>query len=255
MSRGCSVCESPQVKKVDTLLGTGSSLRQVARISEIPRSTLARHRAHVQVRPSRLALIRTEAGPDGTGGPLDPLTEALALAQRARTAREVLKAAEATRAATALQVRALRGADADADALEQLDANIAEAATLYRRVGGSFENELRALAGHREAIRQRLEAVRTPGTIEVPVTVTTASGQPLPYPDSKPGTWKLTPEQYFDGVPTRYRDPDRFTVSRTIQVRLGAESAIELKLYEVATGGIVWAKEGRAVSEGRGKER
>jgi hypothetical protein len=50
--------------------------------------------------------------------------------------------------------------------LEQLDANIAEAEQLYRRVGG-FENELRALAGHREAIKQRL-AIVNQGEIEIP---------------------------------------------------------------------------------------
>lgn len=130
---------------------------------------------------------------------------------------ELLKAAEAVRSATALQVRALRGGDPDQDMLEQLDENIAEAAKLYRRVGG-FENELRGLAGHREAIRLRLEAVKTGGTIDVPIVVTTSDGKPLPSPGSKPGTWRLTTEQYFTGVPTRFRDPDRFAVQRCVKV-------------------------------------
>jgi hypothetical protein len=246
----CSVCENPQVRTADTLLETGSSLRQVSQIVGIPRSRLARHREHAQVTGSKLAAIPGGGVPPAT---LDPLTEALALSKRARTDREFLKAAEAVRSATALQVRALRGGDPDQDMLEQLDENIAEAAKLYRRIGG-FENELRGLAGHREAIRLRLEAVKAGGTIEVPIRVL-SGGKPVPLPGVPgQGTWKLTPEQYFDGVPTRFRDPDRFTVHRTIQVRLDTESAVELKVYD-ENGALVWAKEGRAVSEGRSKER
>jgi hypothetical protein len=234
------VCASPQVKTVDTLLGTGSSFREVSRISGIPRTTLGRHRQHAQVTGSKLALIRTEDVPDGPGGPLDPLAAALELSRRAKTDRETLKAAEAVRYATALQVRALRGGDLDQEMLEQLDENIAEASKLYRRVGG-FENELRGLAGHREAIRLRLEAVKTGGTVEVPVMVTLSDGT-SPSPGSKPGTWTLATEQYFAGVPTRFRDRDRFSVSRVIQVQLGAVSSKqELKVYEVSTGSLVWA--------------
>jgi hypothetical protein len=80
---------------------------------------------------------------------------------------------------------------------------------------GSFENELRGLAGHREAIRHRLVAVKTIGWIEVPVKVL-ANGRPLPLlrSDSKPGVFRLTPEQYWRGVPSRFRDVHRFMGSR-----------------------------------------
>jgi len=242
VSRECSVCASPQVRTVDTLLGTGSSLREVARISGIPRTTLARHKAHAQVTASKLALIRNEDVPGGSGGPLDPLAAALVLSKRARTDRELLKAAEAVRSATALQVRALRGGDLDAAMLEQLDRNIVEAAELYRRVGG-FENELRGLAGHREAVRLRLEAVKAPGVIDVPVVVTMADGTPVS--GEQAGSWRVTTEQYFRGVPQRYRDPERFIVRRKVELQwpeFGRETVQEVKVYEVETGALVWAK-------------
>jgi hypothetical protein len=239
------VCANPQVKMVDALLGTGGSLREVSRITGIPKSTLSRHKAHARLTPSKLALIRTADVPTGPGGPLDPLAEALALSKRASTDRELLKAAEAVRSATALQVRALRGGDLDAAMLEKLDANIVEAAELYRRVGG-FENELRGLAGHREAIRLRLEAVRAPRVLDVPVVVTMVDGTPMP---GEQASCRLTHEQYFAGVPSRYRDADRFVVRRKVELlwsSYGRETVQVLKVYEVETGALVWSqKEGR----------
>jgi hypothetical protein len=118
--------------------------------------------------------------------------------------------------------------------MEQLEENIAEAAKLYRRVGGSFQSELRGLAGHREAVRRRLEVVRTGGTIEVPVIVTTSYGTPLPLPSSqsKPGMWKMTTEHYFAGVPARFRDPDRLGVQRHVQLQFpasGRESTVGMQ--------------------------
>jgi hypothetical protein len=230
---------------VDLLLGTGSSLRRVSKLVSIPRSTLSRHRQHAQVTGPKFALIRTEDVPGGTDDPLDPLTEALRLAARARTDRELLKASEAVRSATALQVRALRGADVDAEMLEQLDSNIREAEALYRRVGG-FENELRGLAGHRQAIAHRLEAVRAGGSISVPVEITLPGGRPLPLPgEARPATWKLTREQYFSGVPSRFRN-DRFAVKRLVKLQWpssGGEPAGEVEVYDLATGGLVWRGE------------
>jgi hypothetical protein len=42
--RRCSICSSPQVTEVDVLLGSGTPIRQVTRLTGFPRATLARHR-------------------------------------------------------------------------------------------------------------------------------------------------------------------------------------------------------------------
>lgn len=224
---------------VDTLLGAGSSLRDVARISGIPRTTLARHRQHAQVTASKLALIRTGDVPGWPGGPLDPLAEALALSKRARPTASSSRSRRPSDP-PALSKSAPSAAATLTRMLEQLDANIVEAAQLYRRVGG-FENEFRGLAGHREAIRLRLGTVRAPGVIDVPVVVTMVDGTPV---SGEQASWRVGLEQYFQGVPARYRDADRFTVQRKVELRwLGGSWKQELSVYEIETGALVWAKE------------
>jgi transposase-like protein len=49
MSRTCTVCEQPFVTDLNAALQAGSSTRELARIFGVPRATLDRHRAHVQV--------------------------------------------------------------------------------------------------------------------------------------------------------------------------------------------------------------
>ena len=129
----CKVCAAQDVREITDLLGSGLSVRQVARITGISRTTLARHLGHA--RP----VTSGNAGPGEAGGPhpgpLDPLDETVALFRLARTERERLKAAEAIRAATALQMCAARGV-VDLELLQRLDGNIAAAARLVRSVGG-----------------------------------------------------------------------------------------------------------------------
>ena len=100
----------------------------------------------------------------------------MALLKAAKTSRERLKALEQIRAATALR---LREADPDEEGLEQLDRNVAQAAAAYRDGTDSFEQAVRALPGVREAIRQRLDAVRADEVVEVPITVSLPDGTPL----------------------------------------------------------------------------
>ena len=239
MTRRCSVCEHPLLAEVDALLASGSSIRLLARTHGIPRTTLARHKDHAQVSASRLALIRGSGGPDGPDGPLDPLAAALDLASRAKTDRERLKAAESVRSATLLAMRALRGGDLDAEMLDRLDANVVRAAELYREVGGSFENELRGLQGHRSAIRQRLEAARAPDAVEVAVTVALSDGTPT----AEPVTVAMPAALHWAGVPRHLRDPSRYTVDRVTQLVLGSTRPGESIKVHDARGVLVWSHE------------
>jgi transposase len=232
----CSVCRFSQVAEVDTLLASGASIRKVAQLYGLSRSTLARHTAHVEVTGSRFSMIRGQGGPPGTA---DPVEEALLLAGRARTPRERVRGLEQVRRATKL---ALRGVAADQEGLELLDRNIRDAEGAYRDAS-DFETMVRALSGWREALRARLDSVR-PGTIDVPIEVT-AGGNPLPLPggDPGPGVFRLTSQQYFDGVPRKLHDPDRFQVQRRIQVQLDGESTQELRVFEASTQALVWRGE------------
>jgi hypothetical protein len=103
-------------------------VRSVARMFGIPRSSLARHREHVRPLERRLGLL--PPGPPGLDR-VDVLAEALSLLQRSRTSRERLKALEQIRAATALQLRAMRD-DPDEELLERLERNLDEASAAFR---------------------------------------------------------------------------------------------------------------------------
>ena len=227
----CSICASSQVDKVDRLLGSGSSVRQVARLMGFPRTTLARHRQHAQVTGPRFAVIQ---GQGGSSGPVDPLAAALELSRRAVSDRQRLKAAEQIRSATALELRTM--ATPDEEQLQRLDDNIAKAMFLYR--GQSrFEESVRALQGVREAIRQRLDAVRTAGVIATSIRVANAGQEP------KDGaSVEMSLDQYFRGVPQRFRNPDGYVVERTLRLRFGSGPADEeVNVYD-ASGALVWAK-------------
>ena len=232
----CTICENPQVDRVNVLIRTGTSIRQVARLTGLSRATLARHAAHIEPSGTKLALIRAHDGSSEPGGsPADPLEEALALAERARTPRERLRALEQIRRATSLRLRGV--SDPDPEQRELLDRNIAEAQAAYRN-GGDFETCARALSGWREALHQRLDAVRTVGTIEVPLVVTLHDGTQLP----GGGIVRQSLDECFAGVPKRFRDAGRFVVHRSIELRFGTSTAIEqIKVYD-STGGLAWSK-------------
>jgi len=229
----CTVCDFPQASDVDALLGSGSSVRSVARLYGLSRTTLGRHKAHLAPTSAPFALIRGEGGPDG---PTDPLAEALGLAARARTPRQKLRALEQVRAATKLLLRG--NAEPDQVDQELLDGNVRAAEDAYA-AATDFETEARALSGLREAIVQRLDAQPKAQALEVSVVVTDAGGKYL----GSGRTFQLDPVAYWQGVPQRYRNPNRFIVQRTIA--LGFPPAVErtkLKVYE-AGGGLIWAKE------------
>ncbi|MGI8615683.1 MAG: hypothetical protein ACR2L4_02715 [Actinomycetota bacterium] len=179
----------------------------------------------------------------------------MAISRRARSDRELLRSAEAIRAATGLAMRSLRGAEADAEMLERLDANVLEAASLYRRVGG-FENELRGLAGHREAIRQRLDAVRSEGSIEVPSRINLVFYDPAQGPPSETAdaeeptgpTMRVSLETHFKDVPRHLRDADSYAVKRVVDLSWHGVTprSTVVKVYERATGALVWVSDGSA---------
>jgi hypothetical protein len=231
----CSVCANPQVSEVDLLLSTGTSVRQVARLTGIPRTTLGRHAVHIAPTSRKLGLIPGQAGPDG---PADPLAEALLLAEKARTPRERLRALEQVRAATRLRLRQVD--DPDEEDRSLLDSNIRAAEAAFRDAP-DFESAARGLSGWREAIAQRLDAVRQPGSVEVSYGFVMPGREPLP--SEKPRTSKNPLSVYFQDVPRRFRDVDRFQVNRTIHLTWPGTDPLphEIRVVEKATGATVWA--------------
>jgi hypothetical protein len=239
----CSVCDHAERPQVDALLTSGTSVRSVAQMFGIPRTTLGRHKAHAHELPRRFALIRGQDGPDGQA---DPLSEAIGLAARARTPREKLRGLEQVRAATKLK---LRGVELDPEARALLDRNIAEAEAAYK-AAGDFETQARALSGWRESLLHRLEAVETADAIHTRLVVT--------YPGSDPETEgtpiAMRPGDYWSQVPARLRDPDRFRVERTIRLRYAVVSHGDRPDVEVRVrdrdGVLVWANERPATGTG-----
>ena len=235
--RRCSVCDLPAVSRINALLGSGTPVRQVARLTGVPRSTLARHAEHVRPLERRLGLV--PPGPPGLDR-VDVLAEALSLLQRSRTSRERLKALEQIRAATALQLRAMRE-DPDEELLERLERNLDEASAAFRDEEG-FEQAVRALQGVREAMRQRLDAVRSAEQIEVPFEVVWGDGTSV-HGRAAAMPMKLSVANYWKGIATRFRDVDRFTVKRVIQLGWPPETATET--IEVREGSaLAWTNEG-----------
>ena len=236
----CRTCASPQVERVNALLLAGDSIRGVSRITGIPRSSLARHAAHIAPVDRRPRIV--PPAPIDLA-PVDPLAEALALAERATTQRQRLKALEQIRSATALALR--RMSQPDEAQLRLLDRNLAAAEEAYRDQA-TFEEAVRGLQGVREAIRQRLDAVRVPDMIEVPVKISfyTAGEEPSADDDSEPGTpWPMMAETYFRGIPERFRDLERYVVKRTIRMSWHGTGPLseDIKVYEVGTNALAWA--------------
>jgi hypothetical protein len=238
--RRCSVCEFPQVAAVDALLGSGSSVRSVARLHGLARTTVARHRGHIAPTSRPFTVIR---GQDHPGTP-DPLAEAFLLAERAKTPRERIRALEQVRGATKLR---LRGAsDLDADDCELLDSNIRSAEAAFRDAP-DFETAARALSGWRESILQRLDAVSAPEGIPMQFrSVFTDEEGNLSEPAAprhEPATFLMPLANYFRRTPRRFHDPDRFRVERTIHLEWNGPGHQGLKVYEVGSNALVWAKD------------
>lgn len=237
--RTCSVCELGERPQIDALLAAGSSIRSVARLHSLSRTTLSRHAAHARDLPRRFALISGTADPSG---PVDPLAAGFELAARAKTERERLKSLEAIRGATALLLRSSQG-EPDAEAARQLDRNVAEAAEAFRSGSSSFEQSIRALQGLREAIRQKLDARRAPDAVQVPLEVANSDGEPI----GGAPIW-MAPAAYWRNVPARFRDPAAYVVERTIKLQFAAvrqsnghAPAQEVKVREIATGALAWS--------------
>jgi hypothetical protein len=239
----CRTCENPQVERVNALIAAGTPIRQLARMTGIPRTSLARHATHVPPADRPLGLV--PAPPDDPSR-VDPLAAALELADRAHTERERLKALEAIRAATALMLRQLSG-QTDEEGLALLERNIDQAEAAWRDGSSSFDHAVRALQGLREAIRQRLAALTVSEGVDTQfrVVFTDLEGNPSESaaPPGEPVTFKMPLETYFAGVPAQYRDVDRFSVERTTHLSWSGSSGSEnLKVRETATGALIWAK-------------
>ncbi len=238
----CRTCENPQVERINLLIGAGAPIRQVARMFEIPRSSLARHAAHVMPLARRLGVL---PDPPIDLARLDPLEEALELARRANTERERLKSLEQIRGATALKLRSVKG-QPDEETLDLLDRNVFQAEEAYRTGSGGFEATVRALQGLREAIRQRIDAVKAPQDIEAPMIVLhfTVPGEDDPPTDAdRHSHWAMTLDEYFRGVPIQYHDAGRYVVKRRIPLTFHGTEPLpqEVKVYEI-DGGLVWTK-------------
>jgi hypothetical protein len=230
----CSVCRSPAGSHVEALISSGTSIRAVARLTGLGRGAVARHRDHTQ--PALLPET-----PEERGAVVDPMAAALELVKSAKTERQKMKALEAVRGASWLALRSL-GGEPDADLLEQLDANVGQAASMFREVEG-FESQLYGLSGVREAIRQRLAATQKTEQIETLMTVTMADGTPR----GDPIPYRISLAEHFRGVPARFKDRDRYDVQRVINLKWPNSPIAderpdeEIRVYEIATSALVWA--------------
>jgi hypothetical protein len=134
----------------------------------------------------------------------------------------------------------------DPEDRELLDHNIAQAEAAFRDAP-DFETAARALSGWREALHQRLDAQPKAHAIEAPVVVTHADGTPIDPPGGGTVTWPIDPKVYWHSIPQRFRDRDRFHVSRTITLSLGAPVPEAVNVYD-REGVLVWTKD-----HGRGR--
>jgi hypothetical protein len=93
-------------------------------------------------------------------------------------------------------------------------------------------------------LAQRIEAVEHPDPIEVRIVLTWPDGTPASpaWLGEDEVTMLETPEQHWRGIPVRFRDRDKYRVQRTTVLGLGnAGQANTVKLYESATGTLVWS--------------
>jgi hypothetical protein len=237
----CTVCSFAQVNEVDALLGSGSSVRSVARLYGLSRTTVGRHRSHIAPTSRPFAVIHGQTDPHGRP---DPLAEAFLLAERAKTPRERIRALEQVRGATKLRLREV--SELDTDDHELLDGNVLSAEAAYRDAR-DFETAARALSGWREALMQRLDAVRVPEGIRTQyhLVFTDEKGNPskAPAPRREPATFTMPLEDYFQGVPKRFRDLTRYRVERTIHLEWNGPGHQDLKVRDVGSNALVWSKD------------
>jgi hypothetical protein len=228
------------VAEIDALLAAGSSVRSVARMYHLARTSLGRHARHVAP-AGRPVLV---PGPPPEVPRVDPLQAALQLFEQAKTSRQQLRSAEAVRAATRL---ALKSVDQlDAEHLERLDSNVATAEALFRS-SPNYEEQLRSLAGLREAVRQRIDAIRAGDVIVVIPTFAfcayrddVSMGPPVVQSECAP--FRLSAATYWAGVPAQFRDLGRYTAERSIDLAwIPEEGRQHVKVRELATGAVVWS--------------
>jgi len=206
----------------------------------VPRSSMYRHASHVP--PADRPVIVPPPPPEDPR--VDPLAAAFGLLEQAKTERQQLKALEQVRAATWLRVRELT--EPDEETLEQLEANITAAEEMFRGTEG-FEQAIRALQGVREAVGQRLRAVRQAETISYSYVIVSSrlneDGSVTETGRSEPIEVELSAAAYWRGVPSRYRDATRYRVERDIQLQLDAPG---LETITVREGdAIAWNTERR----------
>jgi len=236
----CRTCQNPQVEAINALLAARTPIRAVSRQFGLARSSVARHSQHVPPADRRLVLAPDPA-PETRN--VDPMEAALELLAEARTERQRLKALEGVRASTALLLRQM-GRDTDPDLLRRIDRNLTEASEAFRD-SGNFEAATRALQGVREAVRHKLDAVRSaetfPWTYVVVSSVLNPDGTSRETGRSGPITAEISASAYWKGVPARFRDPSRYTAWRGITLGLNGPGTEDLKVYEGDV--VVWARE------------
>ena len=156
-----------------------------------------------------------------------------------------MRGLEQVRAATKLK---LRGVELDPEDRRLLDRNIAEASEAYK-AAGDYETMCRALAGWREALLARLDAVKAPDAIHTRLLIAVADGEPL----GDGVQVAMRPADFWSGVPSRFHNLDRFTVSRKIKLRFavsrGEPSDVEIKVRD-RDGALAWANERAATVTG-----
>jgi hypothetical protein len=130
-------------------------------------------------------------------------------------------------------------------ALAQLDRNVEEAAAAFRSGSASFEQSIRALQGVREAVRQRLDA-RAPGDVDTRILVTWPGSDP----EAEGTPVRLRADDYWQGIPQKFRDVGRYRAERIVRLRFAAVKREagdppdqEVRVRETATGALAWASE------------
>ncbi len=116
---------------------------------------------------------------------------------------------------------------------------MAQAERAYRG-SADFETQVRALAGWREAIAQRVDAAGSAEPIEVSIVLRWPDGSDAhpAWLSGEPATYLESPDVYWAGVPKRYRDLERFECRRRIQLTLPTQPPIPdiVRVYSAARG-------------------
>jgi hypothetical protein len=127
--------------------------------------------------------------------------------------------------------------DIDAEDRELLDANVRSAERAYRDAP-DFETAARAPSGWREAVSQRLTAPERPDQFKVPMVITTAESSQV-----RETTVQMSPQAYWNGVPARFRNADRYVVERTIALQLQKTAPqVEVTVRRTDADVVVWKR-------------